>query len=58
MGPRMVFTTLAFWLAAAAEANAGKHHGGHAPEIDGPAGISALAVLVSVGLLAYNRFKK
>ena len=56
MGRRMVFTTLAFWLAAAAEANAGSI--GYAPEIDGPAGISALAVLVSVGLLAYNRFKK
>lgn len=27
------------------------------PEIDGPAGISALAVLLSVGLMAYERFK-
>ena len=25
------------------------------PEIDGPAGISALAFLVSAGMLAYNR---
>jgi len=29
-----------------------------APEIDGPAGIAAVAFLVSVGLIAYNRFKK
>jgi hypothetical protein len=25
------------------------------PEIDGPAGVSALAALVSVGMIAYNR---
>jgi len=27
------------------------------PEIDGPAGISALAVLLSAGVMAYERFK-
>lgn len=27
------------------------------PEIDGPAGISALAVLLSVGVMAYERYK-
>ncbi|MEZ5815838.1 MAG: hypothetical protein R3D44_01995 [Hyphomicrobiaceae bacterium] len=27
------------------------------PEIDGPAGLSALAVLVSVGVMAYERYK-
>jgi hypothetical protein len=55
----MVFATLAFWVASAAEAAAHGHHHGHgAPEIDGPAGISALVLIVSVGLLAYNRFSK
>ena len=29
-----------------------------APEIDGPAGIAAIALLVSAGLIAYNRFRK
>lgn len=29
-----------------------------APEIDGPAGIAAVALLVSAGIIAYNRFKK
>lgn len=28
-----------------------------APEIDGPAGLSALAVLVSAGIMAYERSK-
>jgi hypothetical protein len=27
------------------------------PEIDGPAGISAVAVLMSIGVMAYERFK-
>jgi hypothetical protein len=27
-----------------------------APEIDGPAGISAIAALVSVGMIAYRRY--
>ncbi len=31
---------------------------GSAPEIDGPAGLAAIAVLMSVGLIAYNRFRK
>lgn len=30
----------------------------HAPEIDGPAGIAAIAVLVSAGMLAYRRLRK
>ena len=29
-----------------------------APEIDGPAGIAAIAILVSAGIIAYNRFTK
>ena len=28
------------------------------PEIDGPAGVAAVALLVSAGLIAYRRFKK
>jgi hypothetical protein len=28
------------------------------PEIDGPAGISALAALAAVGMIVYNRYKK
>ena len=27
------------------------------PEIDGPAGLSAMAILASVGMLAYERYK-
>jgi hypothetical protein len=27
-----------------------------APEIDGPAGVSAIAALVSVGMIAYRRY--
>jgi hypothetical protein len=29
-----------------------------APEIDGPGGIAAIALLVSVGMIAYNRYKQ
>jgi hypothetical protein len=36
----------------------GGPHGPHAaPEIDGPAGIAAIAVLVGAGLIAYNRYR-
>lgn len=63
MGARVVFATLAIWLVAAGDAMAWGFpilrripHG--APEIDGPAGIAAVALLVSIGLVAYNRFKK
>jgi hypothetical protein len=53
-------------LAFASSGGAGKGFGGggghsggaSAPEIDGPAGIAALAVLVSAGLIAYNRYRK
>ncbi len=65
-------TALILWSFAASEAFAlgnpwggsgggggGLGGGGHsAPEIDGPAGITAIALLVSAGLIAYNRFKK
>ncbi|MEQ1716611.1 MAG: hypothetical protein ABL907_11595 [Hyphomicrobium sp.] len=33
-------------------------HRHHAPEIDGPAGLAAVAFLVGAGMLAYNRFRK
>jgi hypothetical protein len=29
-----------------------------APEIDGPGGIAAIALLVSVGMIAYHRYKR
>lgn len=28
------------------------------PEIDGPAGVAALALLVTAGIIAYNRYRK
>jgi hypothetical protein len=57
MGLRVVIVTLALWVVAAAEAIA-QVRGRGAPEIDGPAGIAALVLLVGAGLLAYNRFRK
>ena len=48
-------------LATEALANPNREDGGgygSAPEIDGPAGIAAIALLVSVGLVAYNRYRK
>jgi hypothetical protein len=30
----------------------------HAPEIDGPAGVAAIALLVSAGIVAYNRLRR
>ena len=32
--------------------------GTSAPEIDGPGGIAAIALLVSVGMIAYNRYRR
>ena len=29
-----------------------------APEIDGPAGVAAIALLVGAGIIAYNRYRK
>ena len=58
MGLRVVFATLAFWVVTAAEAFAQGFGGPPVPEIDGPAGIAALAILTSVGLIVYNRFRK
>lgn len=56
--------TLFVWLTTASQVLAhgkGGHHGGGAhgaPEIDGPAGVAAVALLVSAGIIAYNRYKK
>lgn len=36
----------------------GGHGGAAAPEIDGPGGVAAIALLVSAGFIAYNRYKK
>ena len=30
----------------------------HVPEIDGPAGVAAVAALISVAMIAYSRLKK
>lgn len=45
-------------VAAYAHKHGGHGHGGSfsAPEIDGPAGLAAMALIVSVGIVAYNRF--
>ena len=69
---KIAVTALAFWCCTTASAfamgwfgGAGSGLGGgggggsnSAPEIDGPGGIAAIALLVSVGLIAYNRFRK
>lgn len=65
---RTAAMTTFLWCCAASEALAtrgghgpgwGGGNGAHgAPEIDGPAGIAAIAVLVSAGLIAYNRYRK
>lgn len=36
----------------------GKGGGGHAPEIDGPAGLTAIALVACVGLYLYNRYRR
>jgi hypothetical protein len=63
--------TVFAWSVMASEVLAGSYVGGgghglgggggggaSAPEIDGPAGVAAIALLVSAGFIAYNRFKK
>lgn len=50
------------WASAAIKGFGGGGSGGggttSAPEIDGPGGVAAVALLVSAGLIAYNRYKK
>lgn len=60
---RVVLPAFVFWLSATAGALAqgmpnGSKGGAAAPEIDGPGGVAAIALLVCAGLIAYNRFKK
>lgn len=68
MRASVIFAGLTFWLTTAATtvALAHKHGGGgghsgggaSAPEIDGPGGVAAIALLVSVGMIAHNRYKQ
>jgi hypothetical protein len=67
---KLTAATVFFWLAAASEVLASGYTGGggrglgggggtaSAPEIDGPGGVAAIALLVGAGLIAYNRYKK
>ncbi len=61
---KYVTATLLVWLTTASQVLAHRPGGGHgggghvAPEIDGPAGVAAIALLVSAGFIAYNRYKK
>ena len=58
---RVASAALAFCMgvAAAATAYAGTIlHDQPVPEIDGSAGVAALALLASVGNIAYNRIRK
>ncbi len=48
--------SVAGFAAAVLAADAPREVG--APEIDGPAGIAAIALLVSAGIVAYRRFSK
>jgi hypothetical protein len=61
MFSRVASVTLAFGMVIGAAASAFAlpyNTQNPVPEIDGPAGIAALALLASVGLLAYNRIRK
>jgi hypothetical protein len=53
---RVILPAFVFWLSAMAGALA--QDGSRVPEIDGPAGLAAVALLVCAGLVAYNRFRK
>jgi hypothetical protein len=67
---RIAAATLFVWCATASQVLAGAYLGGggqglgggggghSAPEIDGPAGVAAIAVLVSAGIIAYSRLRK
>ena len=71
MRVKVAAAAMAFWLITVGEAfafgwsgGAGKGIGGSgtggshaAPEIDGPGGVAAIALLVSVGIIAYNRYR-
>jgi hypothetical protein len=60
----LALTALTFWFTTAVTSVALAHRSGgprggpaSAPEIDGPGGVAAIALLVGVGLIAYNRYK-
>jgi hypothetical protein len=56
---RVVGATLFISCCAVSQALAQNgSRGASAPEIDGPAGVAAIAVLVGAGLIAYNRYRK
>jgi hypothetical protein len=46
------------WGAGSGFGGSGRGGASSAPEIDGPAGVAAIALLVGAGLIAYNRFRK
>lgn len=66
---KLTAATIFVWLATVSEVlalgspgGAGRGIGGggpttSAPEIDGPGGVAAIALLVGAGLIAYNRYK-
>ena len=54
---RLMLSASAF-LALHGTAFAGHHHHIRAPEIDGPAGIAAVAVLAALALRAYENRKQ
>ena len=58
MSVRVILPAFVFWLGATAGALAQDGSRATAPEIDGPAGLAAVALLVCAGLVAYNRFRK
>ena len=58
MAPKLLISALSFWALAAGEAAAYGNNNWGVPEIDGAAGIAAMATLIGIGLIAYNRFKK
>jgi hypothetical protein len=62
---RKISLAAVFAVYAAAEALAlppigggGDRSGGHAPEIDGAAGLTTIALIACVGLYLYNRYRR
>jgi hypothetical protein len=55
---RLAATSLMVWLTASIFSEAMANGSRSAPEIDGPGGVAAVALLVGAGLIAYNRYKR
>lgn len=55
---RVSCALLAFSAYAGEAAAMGYWRAVHAPEIDGPAGVAAVALLASAGVMAYQRFRR